>query len=76
MTITFAVRGDYITLDNLLKATCLVPSGGAAHMAVAAGQVQVDGQTESRKRAKLRPGQKVAFAGQVVEIVAGETPAA
>ena len=70
MTITFAVRGDHIQLDQLLKATGLVESGGAAHAAIAEGLVQVDGQVESRKRAKLRPGQQVAFAGQTVALVA------
>lgn len=70
MTITFAVRGDHIQLDQLLKATGLVESGGAAHAAIADGQVQVDGQAESRKRAKLRPGQSIAFAGQTVRLVA------
>ncbi len=59
MSIAFAIRGDYIQLDQLLKATGLVPSGGVAHAVVAAGEVTVDGQLETRKRAKLRPGQTV-----------------
>lgn len=70
MAIVFAVRGDYIQLDQLLKAASLVSSGGEAHAAVEGGAVQVDGKPESRKRAKLRPGQKVAFAGEVIELVA------
>lgn len=70
MKITFAVRGDYIQLDQLLKATGLVESGGAAHAAIADGLVQVDGVYDTRKRAKLRPGQTVVFYGQTVELVA------
>lgn len=70
MSTDFAVRGEYIQLDNLLKATGLAHSGGAAHMAVEEGLVKVDGKIESRKRAKLRPGQKVEFQGQVVRVVA------
>lgn len=66
MTVTFAVRGDYIQLDQLLKATGLVDTGGQAHAAVEAGEVRVDGKVETRKRAKLRPGAKVVFAGQMV----------
>ena len=58
-TLTFDVRGDFITLDRLLKATGLAPSGGAAKTLVAEGRVQVDGRDESRKTAKLRPGQVV-----------------
>ena len=61
--IEFALRGDYITLDALLKATGLAPSGGVAKMMVAAGQVQVDGQDESRKTCKIRAGQVVALKG-------------
>jgi ribosome-associated protein len=68
MTIHFAIRGDYIQLDQLLKATGLAPSGGAAHAAVEAGLVTVDGQPESRKRAKLRPGQHVDFQGERIEL--------
>jgi ribosome-associated protein len=59
MSLAFAIRGDYIQLDQLLKATGLVPSGGVAHAVVAAGEVTVDGHLETRKRAKLRPGQTV-----------------
>lgn len=69
MAIRFAVRGDYIQLDQLLKATGLCESGGAAHAAIAADQVSVDGVIDRRKRAKLRPGQTVAFAGETVELI-------
>lgn len=72
MTTSFAVRGDYIQLDQLLKAAGLVGSGGEAHAAVESGLVQVDGQPESRKRAKLRPGQKVDFQGETLVLVAEE----
>ncbi len=71
MTITFAIRGEFIRLDHLLKATGLVGSGGAAHAEVDLGKVAVDGQPETRRRAKLRPGQRVAYGGQVVELTAG-----
>ncbi len=64
MSVEFAIRGDYIQLDQLLKATAAVASGGAAHAATTAGEVTVDGKVETRKRAKLRPGQRVHYAGQ------------
>ena len=72
MSISFPVRGDHIQLDQLLKAVGLVGSGGAAHAMVEAGEVWVDGKVESRKRAKLRPGQKVCFAGEQIVLVAAE----
>ena len=70
MTIRFAVRGDHIQLDQLLKATGLCESGGAAHAAISEGRVKVDGEVELRKRAKLHPGQQVEFAGEVVVLAA------
>lgn len=72
MNSRFAVRGAYIQLDQLLKAAALVDSGGAAHALVAAGEVRVDGVPETRKRAKLRPGQRVELGEVCIELVAGE----
>ena len=70
MSTTFAVRGEYIQLDQLLKATGLCDSGGAAHAAIAEGRVTVNATVDTRKRAKIRPGQVVGFAGETVEVVA------
>jgi ribosome-associated protein len=71
----FELRGDFITLDALLKATGLAHSGGAAKAMVAAGKVAVDGREELRKTCKLRAGQVVALHGARVRIVAGATAA-
>lgn len=70
MSIRFAVRGEYIQLDQLLKATGLCDSGGSAHAAIAEGRVKVDGAVDTRKRAKLRPGQMVSIGGENVELIA------
>ena len=64
------VRGDYIQLDQLLKTTGLCHSGGFAHAEIDAGKVSVDGLVETRKRAKLRPGQRVVYGDQCVELIA------
>jgi ribosome-associated protein len=61
--IDFALRGEHIALDALLKATGQAGSGGAAKMLVAAGRVQVDGQLELRKTCKIRAGQVVSLHG-------------
>ena len=58
--IDFELRGEYITLDALLKATGLAGSGGHAKLMITGGQVQVDGQVELRRGCKLRAGQVVA----------------
>jgi ribosome-associated protein len=69
--IDFELRGEHITLDALLKATGLAPSGGIAKMMVADGRVQVDGIAESRKTRKIRAGQVVSVAGVRVRVIAG-----
>ena len=60
-----------IQIDQLLKAAGLCGSGGEAKQRVADGVVFVDGAVETRKRAKLRPGQHVTYGGETVELVAG-----
>jgi ribosome-associated protein len=67
--IPFELRTEYITLDALLKATALAPSGGIAKQMVGAGQVQVDGRVELRRGAKLRAGQVVALGPQRVRLL-------
>jgi ribosome-associated protein len=69
-TIDFVLRGEYITLDALLKATGLAGSGGAAKAMVADGLVQVDGRDELRKTCKIRAGQVVAVTGSRVRVMA------
>jgi ribosome-associated protein len=71
--IDFELRGEFIPLDALLKATGLADNGGAAKAMVAAGKVEVDGQQELRKTAKLRAGQVVAIAGARVRLLAPGT---
>jgi len=69
-TIDFAIRGEFITLDRLLKAVGAAPSGGAARVMITEGRVQVDGQDELRKTAKMRPGQVVGLTGLRIRLVA------
>jgi ribosome-associated protein len=73
--IEFELRGDYITLDTLLKVTGLASSGGEGKAMVAAGKVEVDGQQELRKTCKIRAGQMVGVAGARVRIHAPTMPA-
>ena len=76
--ISFPLRGEFITLDRLLKACSLANSGGQAKLMVADGLVQVDGQQELRKTAKIRAGQVVSMAGVRIRVEpeeGGMTPA-
>lgn len=68
--IDFELRGEFIPLDSLLKATGLAESGGRARMMVAEGMVQVDGQPEARKTAKIRAGQVVSLHGAQIRVLA------
>ncbi len=70
--IEFQVRGDHVELCNLLKLTGIADSGGRGKTLVAEGQVRVDGQTELRKTAKIRPGQTVEWADRRIRVVAAE----
>ena len=77
-TIRFPLRGEYVTLDALLKATGLAGSGGQAKAMVSAGKVQVDGRDELRKTCKIRVGQVVGLHDARVRVVspadAGQDP--
>lgn len=52
-------ESDYIELIKLLKVTNMCMSGGEAKQFVDDGIVKLNGQIESRKRAKIRKGDKV-----------------
>ena len=64
----FTLRGDYIELCNLLKLVGIADSGGQGKAMVAEGLVQVDGQPETRKTAKIRAGQVVECMGQTITV--------
>ena len=64
----FPIKDEYIELCSLLKAANLVMSGGEGKAVVAEGLVMVDGQIETRKRCKIRPGQTVEFNGERIVV--------
>lgn len=69
-TLDFALRGDHITLDALLKATGLADSGGAAKALIADGGVRVNGAAETRRGRKLRAGDVVTLGAVQVHLQA------
>lgn len=67
----FKLEGEeYIELQALLKVSGLAETGGAAKMAISAGEVTVDGVVETRRGKKIRQGQTVACKGQTVTVLA------
>ncbi|MFT3762380.1 MAG: RNA-binding S4 domain-containing protein [Pseudoxanthomonas sp.] len=69
-TIDFELDREFIELNQLLKLVGLASSGGEGKQIVASGTVKVDGETESRKTAKIRAGQVVETGGQRIRVVA------
>jgi ribosome-associated protein len=66
--IAFDLRGDYITLDALLKAAGLASSGGEAKTLIQEGGVTVNGEVDLRRGRKLRAGDVVKVGGQQVAV--------
>ncbi|NJL98345.1 MAG: RNA-binding S4 domain-containing protein [Synechococcaceae cyanobacterium SM2_3_2] len=58
----------YIKLDQLLKLAGWVGSGGQAKEVIAAGEIQVNGEIETRRGKKLTTGDQVQFMAEAVEI--------
>ena len=59
---TFPIHTEYIDLLQFLKATGIAATGGEAKMLVDDGFIKVNGEDESRRRRKLRPGDRVDIA--------------
>ena len=71
-TIEFQLKGEQVRLCDLLKLAGIAESGGQGKRLVAAGEVNVDGQPESRKSAKIRAGQVVECRGARIVVVAAK----
>lgn len=70
MSIFHLDKHPHVELCDLLKLQGWSDSGANAKLAIAAGDVTVDGQTETRKRCKIIAGQVVCFNGQSVTVQA------
>lgn len=67
-TTSFQLNAEHIALCDLLKLAGVADSGGRGKALVAAGEVRVDGQPETRKTAKIRAGQIVECLGTRIEV--------
>lgn len=65
----FKLRGDYITLGQLLKAENLVEDGAMAKKVIKEGLAKVNGEVDTRRGKKLYPGDVVEFEGNEIKIV-------
>ncbi len=66
--IDFALDGEYVELNQLLKLVGICDSGGAGKMLVASGEVSVDGKQELRKTCKIRAGQVVTLGDVRIDV--------
>jgi ribosome-associated protein len=65
----FILNDDYIELVRLIKLLGIVETGGHAKILIDQGEVKLNGQTELRKRAKLRNGDEVEISGRKIRIL-------
>ncbi len=63
---TFKLKGEYIQLNQLLKALFWVGTGGEAMIRISEGVVEVNGEVTTVKRKKLYAGDTVSYNGQTV----------
>jgi ribosome-associated protein len=57
-----------IQLDQFMKLVGMVSTGGQAKLAIQAGEVQLNGLAETRRKKKLKSGDQVTFHGQTVAV--------
>ena len=60
---TVVIHTEYIKLQDLLKFTNMVESGGMAKECVQGGEVMVNGEICTMRGKKIRPGDVVVFDG-------------
>ena len=74
--LTFELNSEFVEINQLLKLSGLVDSGGAGKNLVASGVVSVDGKKELRKTAKIRAGQTVSVGDVRISVMAGDASSA
>lgn len=67
---TIAIRGDSIKLGQLLKLHGVAEHGAMAKDLIAAGDVLVNDEVETRRGATIRPGDRVETMGEAFTVEA------
>jgi ribosome-associated protein len=63
---------EYIKLDQFLKLAQVVQTGGEAKVLIQSGQVLVNGEVETRRGRKLRPGDVVVVEGEELVVASDD----
>ncbi len=58
----------FIELNKLLKATQVAESGSMANQLISTGKIWVNGKIDTRKRAKIRKGDKITYENEIIEV--------
>ena len=61
---TITITTEYIRLQDLMKLSNMVSSGGEAKQLIQDGQVLVNGEPCLQRGRKLRPGDEVSYGGR------------
>lgn len=55
----FEVKGDFIKLDQLLKAANITSSGGESKIVISEGEILYNGKVETRRGKKVYKGDRI-----------------
>ncbi len=66
---TVSIRGEYITLGQLMKHANVVSGGGEARYYLETMGVKVNGEVDERRGRKVRPGDTVTTPDEILRIV-------
>ena len=63
------LESEFVALYKILKFEGLAESGADAKHAIEEGLVSVNGEVETRKRKKIRPGDQIDFIDHHIEVI-------
>jgi ribosome-associated protein len=63
------LESEFVELYKILKFEGLSESGGNAKQSIADGLVSVNGEVETRKRKKIRPGDQIDFIDHHIDVI-------
>lgn len=69
-TTEIPIAGESIRLGQLLKFASVVEDGADARAVIEAGEVEVNGEVDTRRGRQVRPGDTVTYAGETLAVVA------
>ena len=71
-TVSIRQQDNFIRLGQAMKKAAIVSSGVEAKLLITDGQVEVNGEIETRRGRKLVPGDVIGYNGEKVTVVGGD----